>query len=200
MQSRLKLALIFIAACAISAGASAHIGVNDLAHVGFIVGFLHPLSGLDHLAAMVSVGVWSAMTARRESYELLWGPVGFAYMLLVGAVLGQQGVSLAAGEPMIAASLLVTGLLVVSRLRVPGIGAAVLVGVFAVFHGLAHGYELAGSPDATQTLVGMLTATVLLHVAGLGLGWVLRSTNVWVGRAAGVAVAVQGMALLGQMA
>jgi hydrogenase/urease accessory protein HupE len=102
MQSRLKLALIFIAFCAISAGASAHIGVDDLAHLSFFTGCLHPLSGLDHLAAMVSVGVWSALTARRESYELLWGPVGFAYMLLVGAVLGLQGVSLAAGEPMIA--------------------------------------------------------------------------------------------------
>ncbi len=200
MQSRLKLALIFIAACAISAGASAHIGVDNLAHLSFFTGFLHPLFGMDHLAAMVAVGLWSALAARRAGPELLWGPVGFAYMLLVGALLGLQGVTVSSVEPMIAASLLVTGLLVVSRLRVPGIGAAVLVGVFAIFHGLAHGYEMADSPDAAQTLVGMLTATVLLHVAGLGLGWVLRSANVWVGRAAGMAVAVQGMALLAQMA
>jgi len=174
--------------------------VDNLAHLSFVTGFLHPLSGMDHLAAMVSVGVWSALAARRAGPELLWGPVGFAYMLLVGALLGLQGVTVSSVEPMIAASLLVTGLLVVSRLRVPGIAAAAMVGVFAIFHGLAHGYELAGSPDATQTLVGMLTATVLLHVAGLGLGWALRRANVWVPRLAGAAVAVFGVTLLTQLA
>ncbi len=90
---------------------------------------------------MVAVGLWSALAARSAGRDLLWGPVGFAAMLLVGAVLGLQGVALPAVEPMIAASLLVTGLLVVSRLRVPGLVAALGVGVFAVFHGVAHGYR-----------------------------------------------------------
>ena len=111
-----------------------------------------------------------------------------------------QGVVLPAVEPMIAASLLITGLLVVSRLRVPGLVAALGVGVFAVFHGVAHGYELAGSASAWWTLAGMLTATVLLHSAGLAAGWALRHRHVWVARAAGAGVAAFGGALLAQMA
>ena len=180
--------------------ASAHTGVEAHSHSGFISGFVHPLFGLDHLAAMVSVGLWSALAARSAGRDLLWGPVGFAAMLLVGAVLGLQGVALPAVEPMIAASLLVTGLLVVSRLRVPGLVAALGVGVFAVFHGVAHGYELAGSASAWWTLAGMLTATVLLHSAGLAAGWALRHRHVWLARAAGAGVAAFGGALLAQMA
>lgn len=198
-RSRSVFAIIFIAACALSTGANAHIGTDFHDHSGFLEGFLHPVGGLDHLAAMVAVGLWSALTARRAGPELLWGPLGFASMLLVGAVAGLQGVAVAAVEPMIAASLLVTGLLVVGRLRVPGLAAALLVGVFAVFHGLAHGYELAGSASATQTLAGMVTATVLLHATGLALGWALRSANVWVPRVAGAAVAALGMGLLAQL-
>jgi urease accessory protein len=100
---------------------------------------------------------------------------------------------------MIAASLLATGLLVVSRLRVPGIVAALGVGAFALFHGVAHGYELAGDGQAWQTLAGMLLATVLLHCAGLAAGWMLRQRHVWLARAAGAGVAAFGGALLLQM-
>jgi len=88
----------------------------------------------------------------------------------------------------------------VSRLRVPGLVAALGVGVFAVFHGVAHGYELAGSDSAWLTLAGMLTATVLLHSAGLAAGWALRHRHVWLARAAGAGVAAFGGALLAQMA
>lgn len=200
MNQRIKFALFFIAACAISTVAMAHIGVDNHEQFGFLTGFLHPVGGMDHLAAMVAVGLWSALAARRAGPGLLWGPLGFASMLLVGALIGLQGIAIPAVEPMIAASLLVTGLLVISRLRVPGVVAALIVGVFAVFHGLAHGYELTGSPNALQTLAGMLTATVLLHVTGLALGWALHSTSPWVPRIAGAAVAVFGSALLLQLA
>ena len=200
LSPRTKSALILIAASALSISASAHTGVEAHSHSGFISGFVHPLFGLDHLAAMVAVGLWSALAARGAGRELLRGPVGFAAMLLAGAVLGLQGVALPAVEPMIATSLLATGLLVVSRLRVPGIVAALGAGVFAVFHGVAHGVELAGSSSAWQTLAGMLAATVLLHGAGLAAGWALRQRTVWISRAAGVAVALMGGALLAQMA
>jgi len=193
-------AIIFIAACALSTVATAHTGIENHAHTSFLTGFIHPLLGLDHLAAMVAVGFWSALTARRAGPELLWGPLGFANLLLLGAMLGLQGVVLSAVEPMIAASLLVIGLLVVSRLRLPGLGAALMVGVFAIFHGLAHGQELVNSASAFQTLAGMLTATVLLHASGLGLGWALRSANVWLPRIAGAAVVLFGGALLLQLA
>jgi urease accessory protein len=193
---RLLLALV----STVPLAAAAHTGVEGHAHPGFLTGFFHPLTGLDHLAAMVSVGLWSALAARRAGPELLWGPLGFAFMLLAGAVMGLQGVEIPAVEPMIAASLLVTGLLVTTRWHVPGVAAALLVGVFALFHGLAHGYELAGSANAWATLAGMLTATVLLHAAGLGLGWALRRANTWIPRVAGAGVAAFGVALLAQLA
>jgi urease accessory protein len=200
MHTRFKNALILIAICALSTGASAHIGIESHAHSSLLAGFLHPLGGLDHLAAMVAVGLWRALAARRAGAGLLWGPAGFASLLLAGCLMGLQGVILPAVEPMIAASLLVTGLLVVTRLRVTGVAAALLVGVFAVFHGLAHGIELAGNANAFQTVAGMLAATVLLHAAGLAMGWALRDRNVWLPRAAGTTVALFGAGLLAQLA
>jgi urease accessory protein len=121
-------------------------------------------------------------------------------MLLAGAFLGLQGVHSPAVEPMIASSLLVIGLLVLTRWRVPGIAAAALVGVFAVFHGLAHGHELAGDANALPVMAGMLAATALLHAAGVATGWALRHANVWVPRLAGAGVAIFGLALLGRLA
>lgn len=205
MQTKTKSALLFIAACAISTLASAHIGHENSeaghSHASaFISGFLHPLTGLDHLAAMVAVGLWSALVARRAWPDLLWAPLGFAAMLLAGALLGLQGVQLPAVEPMIAASLLVLGLLVLTRWRVPGIAAATLVGVFAVFHGLAHGYELAGDANALPVIAGMLAATLLLHAVGMAAGWASRHANVWVPRLAGAGVAIFGVTLLARLA
>ncbi|MDW5442653.1 HupE/UreJ family protein [Polaromonas sp. SM01] len=205
MKKQLKFALLFIAACALSAGAMAHIGADTGAAghshgSGLLTGFMHPLTGLDHLAAMVAVGLWSALAARRAWPDLLWAPLGFAAMLLVGALLGLQGVQLPAVEPMIAASLLVIGLLVLTRWQVPGVVAAALVGVFAVFHGLAHGHELAGDAHALPTVAGMLAATLLLHGMGLAAGWALRHASVWVPRLAGAGVAIFGLTLLGRLA
>jgi urease accessory protein len=205
MPTKLKTALFLIAAGALPIWAGAHPGheTGDMAlshaHT-FLSGFIHPLTGLDHLAAMVAVGLWSALAARRAWPDLLWAPLGFAAMLLVGAFLGLQGVQLPAVEPMIAASLLVIGLLVLTRWRVPGIAAAALVGMFALFHGLAHGYELAGDTNALPVVAGMLAATLLLHAAGVAAGWALRHANVWVPRIAGAGVALFGLALLGRLA
>ncbi len=197
---RASRTLAVIALATLATAANAHTDGVAHTHNDFFSGFTHPVFGLDHLAAMVAVGLWSALAARRAGPELLWGPLGFASLLLVGALMGLQGVALPAVEPMIAASLLVTGLLVASRLRVPGLVAALGVGVFALFHGLAHGYELAGSDSAWQTLAGMLCATVLLHCAGLAAGWSLRHRTVWLARAAGASVAALGGAMLMQLA
>ncbi|RRH85071.1 HupE/UreJ family protein [Variovorax beijingensis] len=178
--------------------ASAHTGADGGMHHGFATGFLHPLTGADHLAAMVAVGLWSALAARRAWPDLLWAPLAFAGMLLVGALMGLAGVQLPAVEPMIAASLLVLGLLVATRIHLPAAAAAALVGVFAVFHGVAHGHELAGEQGAALTLAGMVGATVLLHLAGIALGWSLRHANAWLPRAAGAGVVALGAALLSQ--
>ena len=197
MPSNLLRAIFLIAAYAISTSAKAHIGADFGAHteIGFLDGLLHPFTGLDHLAAMLAVGFWSALTARR-----LWTtPLAFAAMLLAGALLGLAGIELPAVEPMIAASLLVLGLLVALRTRLPAVLAAALVGLFAIFHGVAHGTELAGAAHIWTPLLGMLITTVELHATGLGLGWALRHTF-WVPRVAGAGVAALGVTLLAQLA
>ena len=191
---------LLISAAAMPLATLAHTGADAGSHHGFLTGFMHPLTGLDHLAAMLAVGLWSALVARRAWPDLLWAPAGFAAMLLVGALAGLQGLEVPGVEPMIAASLLVMGLLVATRLRVPGPVAALLVGAFAAFHGLAHGYELAGEPGAALTLAGMLSATVLLHGAGIGLGWALRHAPRWTPQLTGGAVALLGLALLTRLA
>lgn len=188
------LALLF---AALPLAASAHTGVDAGLHHGFLAGFLHPLTGPDHLAAMVAVGLWSALAARRAWPDLLWAPLGFALMLLAGALAGLGGLQLPAVEPMIAASLLVLGLLVATRKRLPAFATAALVGVFAIFHGLAHGQELHGEAGAALALAGMLAATVLLHATGIAAGWTLRHGHRWLPRIAGAAVALFGVALLG---
>ena len=191
---------LLISAAAMPLATLAHTGADAGSHHGFLTGFMHPLTGLDHLAAMLAVGLWSALVARRAWPDLLWAPAGFAAMLLVGALAGLQGLEVPGVEPMIAASLLVMGLLVATRLRVPGPVAALLVGAFAAFHGLAHGYELAGEPGAALTLAGMLSATVLLHGAGIGLGWALRHAPRWTPQVTGGAVALLGLAMLTRLA
>ncbi|NBW51949.1 MAG: urease accessory protein UreJ [Betaproteobacteria bacterium] len=200
MSKSLKSALLFIAAGAISTGASAHIGTDLHSHGSFMTGLLHPLGGMDHLLAMLSVGIWSALSARRAGPALLWGPLAFANMLVLGALLGLQGLGGAVVEPMVAASVLALGLLVLTRQGMNAAASMVLVGGFAVFHGLAHGAELAATGDAVAAVAGMFVATIALHLSGVALGWSLRAANVWATRATGAAVAASGVALLMQLA
>lgn len=170
-----------------SSAALAHSGLDAGEHHGFLSGFLHPMSGLDHLGAMLAVGLWSATTTARP-----WvAPLSFAFTLLVGALLGQSGWGLAGVEPMIVASLLVVGLLLAAQTRLPVALGASLVGAFALFHGVAHGQELNGS----AALWGMVVGTALLHSMGLAAGLALGQRHRWVPRAAGVAVAASGVVL-----
>lgn len=190
----------------------AHTG--DLGHVhgadagaSFLQGALHPLTGLDHLAAMVSVGLWSALTSTGASgnKRSVWtAPAAFAATLLIGALLGLGGLSLPGIEPMIAASLLVLGLLVSTRTALPSLAGGALVAVFALFHGLAHGAELSGG-HAAAALAGMVLSTAALHAAGIALGLVMlqmrrpgtsATAGRWAPRVAGLAVAAFGASLL----
>lgn len=174
--------------------ALAHTGADAGGHHGMSLmdGLLHPLSGLDHLAAMLAVGMWSSLAARR-----LWAaPLAFMAMLLVGALLALAGLQLPAVEPAIASSLLVLGLLVSTRAQLPVTLAAALVGAFALFHGLAHGAELPAGAAAWPVLAGMVLATGGLHLLGLGLGQALRSRSRWWSGLVGAVVAALGGALL----
>jgi urease accessory protein len=160
-----------------------------------VAGVVHPFSGLDHLVAMVAVGLWSALGARRT-----WvAPAAFVAALLAGALLGRSGVAVPAVEPMIAASLLAFGLLLMARLRLAAGATVALVTGFAFFHGAAHGTELAGG-HAGSALAGMVAATLLLHGAGLLAGTLLRDRGQWLDRAAGLGVAGFGLVLLARLA
>ncbi|MDH4451195.1 MAG: HupE/UreJ family protein [Rhodoferax sp.] len=200
MTNTLKSALLFLAFGATCTAAGAHVGTDLHSHGSFMAGLLHPLAGMDHLLAMVAVGVWSAVSARRAGPTLLWGPLAFANMLVLGALLGLRGVGAAVVEPMVAASVLVLGLLVLTRQGMHAAASVALVGGFAVFHGLAHGAELVTTGNAFAAVAGMFVATLALHLAGVALGWTLRAANVWATRATGAAVAASGAALLMQLA
>lgn len=207
---RTIMATVTIATGLASTAVLAHTG--DLGHVhgadaagSFFQGALHPLTGLDHLAAMVSVGLWSALTAAparagRAASSMWAAPAAFAATLLLGALLGLGGLSLPGIEPMIAASLLVMGLLVCTRTALPTLAGGALVALFALFHGLAHGAELAGG-HAAAALAGMVLSTAALHAAGLAMGMALRRRDQafasrWAPRAAGLGVAAFGATLL----
>lgn len=176
--------------------ALAHTGaLGDHVHPGFIAGLLHPFTGIDHLAAMLAVGVWSALAVRP-----VWvAPLAFVALLGAGALGGLAGVAVPGVEPMIAASLLVTGLLIATRAQWPVWAAALVAGLFAFFHGAAHGMELSGVGVA-QALAGMLIGSAALHLTGIGLGrWVFDQRR-WLSAMAGGAVALLGSALLLRMA
>ena len=194
-RSRIR-ALLGLTLFAAATSALAHTGNDGGLHHSFGGGWVHPFTGLDHLSAMVAVGLWSAVSAAAVDRHLLWAPAGFASMLLVGALLGFAGVQLPAVEPMIAASVLLIGLFAAVRLRLPGWVAAGVVGAFAVFHGLAHGEELAGLPGRWAVMAGMVGATLVLHAAGQGAGLALRRTGRWGALLAGGSIASMGVALL----
>jgi urease accessory protein len=180
----LKRALPALALAALSFSAAAH-GGDAHDHGGLLTGFLHPVTGLDHLAAMLAVGVWSAMTTKR-----LWvAPLSFAALLLAGALLAQTGIAFPAIEPMIAVSMLVVGLLLAAQVKLPEAAGAVLVGAFALFHGAAHGQELA----AGTALAGMVLGTAVLHAAGIAIGLGFKRAHHWLPRVAGGAVALMGL-------
>lgn len=166
--------------------AFAHSGHAELSG-SFMVGFIHPLTGLDHALAMFAVGLWSAATSRR-----IWlAPSGFAATLLIGALLAQNGFTLPAFEQIIAASVLLTGLLVMARSLFPEAAAAAMAACFALFHGAAHGQEL----SAPSSLAGMVLATALLHGLGIAAGLLLNSHSLWWQRIAGAGIALAGAGL-----
>ncbi|MEC5388080.1 HupE/UreJ family protein [Uliginosibacterium sp. H3] len=177
--------------------AFAHTGADGGSHHGsaFIEGLVHPFTGLDHLAAMIAVGVWSAL-AFRDSAKRMWAmPVAFASLLLVGGLLAFDGLQLAGVEPMIVASLLVLGVMVATQIKLPAAIGATLVGAFAIFHGVAHGSELPAQ-QALAALSGMVLGTMSLHITGVLLGRFVLARNVWLPRIAGASVAVLGVSLL----
>jgi len=146
--------------------AAAHIGTGLAG--GFAPGFMHPLSGLDHLLAMVCVGLWGAFLGRPLIHVL---PIVFPAMMAGGAVLGMLGVPVPPVEVGVALSVLVLGGCIALAIQAPVWAASLIVAMFAVFHGYAHGRELPSAADPIGYSAGFMLATGLLHVLGIGIGF-----------------------------
>ncbi len=171
---------------------AAHTG--DGINSGFASGFWHPIYGWDHVVAMVAVGLWGAFLGSPAIWIL---PVVFPLVMALGGALGVMGLPLPAVETGIALSGVVLGLLIVFAVRAPIWVAAVIVGVFAIFHGHAHGTELPEAFSPYGYAVGFVIGTGLLHLAGIGFGLLTASdigkTAV---RGAGGVIALVGAAFL----
>lgn len=133
-------------------------------------GFLHPFAGIDHLLAMVGVGMWAAFLAVRKPAAALLVPAAFVAMMAIGAAAGFAGIKLPIVEAAILGSVFVFGGLIMAAVRLPSAAAMAVAGLFAVFHGYAHALEAPASGAGTYIL-GFLAATALLQAVGLGLGW-----------------------------
>ncbi len=161
---------------------------------GFLAGFAHPLSGADHLLAMVSVGLWGAFLGRPLVHLL---PVVFPAMMVGGAMLGMYGAVLPSVEGGIALSVLVLGLCIAFAWKAPAWLAVSVVAFFALFHGYAHGHELPAAADPLGYSTGFVLATGLLHVAGIALGLLhARPLGVLATRGLGVAIGMAGLYFL----
>jgi urease accessory protein len=139
--------------------------------LGFLTGFRHPISGLDHVLAMVAVGLWGAQLGAPALWVL---PVAFPMVMAVGGMLGLMGIPLPGIEYGIALSAILLGAAVMFEVRPPLGLAALLVGFFAIFHGHAHGTELPPGQSAMLYSIGFVTATGCLHALGIGIGTVHR--------------------------
>lgn len=179
---------------AVSAAALAHPG-HEIGGELFMAGVIHPLTGFDHLLAMLAVGLWSALT-HSSFRQAISTPISFLALLLVGALLGLSGISLHAMEPIIMASLLVLGLLVATRLSMSTWAGVALIGFFGLFHGLAHGAELAATSGAVAFIAGFMLTTFALHLVGMATAFALKKNGLRFIRVAGVGIAAYGVSLL----
>jgi urease accessory protein len=173
---RATLALAITSVALVATPAAAHDGGGLVG--GFVAGFLHPLTGFDHLLAMVAVGLWGAFLGRPLVVAL---PVVFPTVMALGGVLGMAQVPLPPVEIGIALSVLLLGGAIAAAFRAPVWAACLVVGVFAIFHGYAHGQELPSAADPVGYSAGFVLATGMLHVAGIGIG--LLNARPWGERA-----------------
>ena len=182
-------ALALVCACG---DAAAH--TDDVTAGGFASGVLHPLLGLDHLVAMVAVGLWGAFLGSPAIWLL---PIVFPLVMALGGALGIAGLPLPGVEIGIASSGVLLGLAVAFGWRAPLAVAAMLVGAFALFHGHAHGTELPAAANPFAYAAGFVLSTGTLHLTGVGIGELRRMRyGERAVRALGAVVALVGAAFL----
>jgi urease accessory protein len=161
--------LVALSLAALASRALAHVETGQA--TGFLAGLAHPVSGLDHVLAMVAVGLWGAQLGAPAIWLL---PVTFPIVMALGGLLGLLGVPLPGVEVGIAASAILLGAAVMTERRLPLYAAAALVGFFAVFHGHAHGTELPPGQSGLLYSLGFVVATGCLHAVGIAIGAIHR--------------------------
>jgi len=180
-KQRIAAAAVLALACA---AASAHPQTGGAHTHGFFDGFVHPFTGLDHLLAMLAVGIWSARQSNAQ-----WLPATFLGMLLFGVLAGVAGLEIPGLETGIALTVALMGVLIAVAARLPAAMGALMVGAFALLHGNAHGHEL---PEAASAM-GLLAASALLVYGGRMLGRVSPALAL---KLAGAAIAATGLMLV----
>jgi len=177
----LSLALVVLG----TAPAFAHLDPGE--HGSFVAGFTHPIFGLDHVLAMVAVGLWAATAGGRA---MIGVPAAFVASMVLGFVLALNGADLPLVEPAILASVVALGFLVALAVRLPLPAGMAIVAAFGLFHGYAHGGEM-GAATALEYGTGFAVATALLHMAGIGIGLLIGQAR---GRLSGGIVRALGAA------
>lgn len=192
MTHRLRQLLLTVSLLVVVPIASAHEGAGVIG--GFTSGFMHPLLGWDHVVAMVAVGLWGAFLGMPALWVL---PVVFPLVMAFGGALGVLGIPLPGVEIGIALSAIILGIMVAGALRPSLWIAAVIVAVFAIFHGHAHGTELPQAASPIAYSLGFVIATGLLHLCGIAFGMLTRwSAGRAAVRAAGAVIAGIGVFFL----
>ena len=188
----LRLATMALFAISIPSFAYAHVVAGETS--GLLHGVTHPFIGLDHLCAMLAVGLWAAQMGGRAAWLV---PLTFVSVMALGGVLGMNAVPLTFAEQGIVMSLLVLGVLLAAAIRLPLVASAAVVGVFAVFHGYAHGAEMPQNASGLAYAAGFMLSTALLHASGISVAWFAGKTGraQWL-RLAGVAITLCGGGLL----
>lgn len=193
-----RFVLCTAAACFAPADAFAHPGPGSL--TGLALGFMHPLTGADHVLAMVAVGILAATLGGRALWAL---PLTFLAAMVLGGGLGINGVGLPLGQTVIALSVVVMGLAVSSPRKSPMAAAIVMVATFALYHGHAHGMELSPVVSSVPFVFGFTVATATLHSIGIGLAFAVKRFNPVCVRYAwsvsGLAMAMFGLGLLARI-
>jgi urease accessory protein len=190
-----KILAAAFSAAALAGVALAHTGHGETS--GFVSGFMHPMGGLDHVLAMAAAGLYAASLGGRALWAL---PVSFAGLMIAGFAAGASGVALPQVEFFIGLSVIVLGVLVAAQVKMPVAAGMGVVGFFAIFHGHAHGAEMALGLSGAEYAAGFVLATAILHGAGLALGFGLAAgadrSGALVARGAGGAAALAGTGLL----
>lgn len=180
-------------ACLFATVAEAH--TFGAAGAGLTEGLIHPFIGIDHLLAMLAVGIWAAQLGGRSLWLL---PLAFVAVMAGGAGLAQLGLDLALVEVMIAVSVLALGSLVAGSIRVSAGVGVLTVSLFALYHGYAHGLELPEAGTPLTYAAGFVLATACLHLIGIGVGIGLRQSQ-WLTRIGGTALTATGVYLLANL-